>query len=301
MTIKISVIICSYNRERYISEALFSLIHQSFEKSFYEVIVVDNNSSDNTAEVCKSIIASHPDDSIFYLSEMNQGSSFARNTGATNARGELLCFMDDDAVAEKYFLNNIWTFYTANPSVQGFGGRIIPKYIPAEPKWMSYYVSSLVGNFNYSDEVTEFKFNRYPLESNMIVTKKAFDEVGGFNPELPGVMGNLRIGGEGKDFFYRMKLKGYRIFYVPNIIVYHVVETRKLTKEYLFRIASGIGRGERQRIGKGLYAFTIKFLEYIYKLAGSIAIGIFYLFKGTPAKSWPVIQFRIDVIKGFLK
>lgn len=301
MPINISVVICSYNRERYISEALYSLIDQNFDKSFYEVIVVDNNSKDYTAEVCKTIIASHPDVFIFYFTEVNQGSSFARNTGARKAGGELLCFMDDDAVAEKDFLRNIWSFYKENPSIHGFGGRIIPKYIPAEPKWMSFYVSSLVGNFNYSDEVTEFSSQRYPLESNMIVTKKAFDEVGGFSLEIPGVKGILRIGGEGKDFFYRMKLKGHRIYYVPNIIVHHVVETPKLTKEYMFRIASGIGRGERQRIGKGLYPFIKKILEYIYKLTGSFAIGIYYLLKGTPAKSWPVIQFRIDVLKGFLK
>lgn len=300
MSVNISVIICSYNREKYIAEAVLSLIQQDYDRVFYEVIVVDNNSKDNTELVCRSIINAHPEHSIFYYTEHKQGSSYARNTGAFYARGSLLCFMDDDALAENEFLKNIWNFHLNNREIEGFGGRIIPRYVPAEPEWMSPWVASLVGNFDYAAHITEFTSNRYPLESNMIVTKKAFEEIGGFNSALPGVKGNLRIGGEGKDFFMRLKEKGHTIYYVPNIIVHHVVETNKLTKEYMYRVASGIGRGERQRIKKGILPFIKKLLEYIYKLGGSIIIGIIYIIKGQPAKSWPVIRFRIDVLKGFL-
>lgn len=300
MPIFISVIICSYNRERYIADALHSLIRQDFDPNSFEVLVVDNNSKDNTEMVCRQIIASHPQWQLHYFTERQQGSSFARNTGALHARGELLVFMDDDAVAETNFLTNIAAFHSARPDIDGFGGRIIPRYIPAEPKWMSHWVSSLVGNFAYADEVTEFSANRYPLESNMVVTKKAFDEVGGFSTAIPGVKGTLRIGGEGKDFFMRMKEKGYRIFYVPNIIVQHVVETEKLTKEYMYRVASGIGRGERLRIEKGGLPFLKKLAEYLYKLAGSVAIAAKYILTGKAVKAWPIVQFRIDVLKGFL-
>jgi len=300
MPVNISVVICSYNREKYIAEALNSLIQQDYPKSDFEVIVVDNNSQDDTERVCKNFIAAHPDYNLYYLTERQQGSSFARNTGAANAKGTLLCFMDDDAIAEKDFLKNIWQFHQNRPDVGGFGGRIIPRYIPAEPAWMSHWVASLVGNFDYAKGVTEFSPNRYPLESNMIVSKNAFNEIEGFNAAIPGVKGTLRIGGEGKDFFMRLKAKGHSIYYVPDIIVHHVVETEKLTKEYMYRVASGIGRGERLRIKKGIFPFLKKLAEYIYKLAGSFVIGFMYLLRGQTAKSWPVIQFRIDVLKGFL-
>ena len=72
---------------------------------------------------------------------------------------------------------------------------------------MSHYVSALVGNFDYAPTVTEFKPNKYPLESNMAVTKQAFDEIGGFDVALPGVKGTLRIGSEGKDLYFRLKEK----------------------------------------------------------------------------------------------
>jgi len=207
--------------------------------------------------------------------------------------------MDDDAIAEKDFLKNTWQFHSTNPGIHGFGGRIIPRYIPAEPVWMSHYVSALVGNFDYAPVVTEFKPNKYPLESNMAITKKAFDEIGGFNRALPGVKGNLRIGGEGKDLYFRLKEKGQKIFYVPDLVVHHVVEVNRLNKEYLYRVASGIGRGERQRISsKGRMGYYGKLAEYIFKLCASVLIGLFYIITFRPAKAWPVIQFRIDAIKG---
>ncbi|HET6769087.1 MAG TPA: glycosyltransferase [Chitinophagaceae bacterium] len=295
----ISVIICTYNRERYLVEAMRSLVEQDFDKKRFEVIVVNNNSQDNTEKVCGEFITTHPEYQMHYYNETEQGSSAARNNGARHAKGSLLIFMDDDAIAEKDFLKNTWQFHSAHPDIHGFGGRIIPRYIPAEPAWMSHYVSALVGNFDYAPVVTEFKPNKYPLESNMVITKKAFDEIGGFNMALPGVKGNLRIGGEGKDLYFRLKEKGQKIFYVPDLKVHHVVEVNRLNKEYLYRVASGIGRGERQRISsKGRMAFYGKLAEYIFKLGAAVLIGLFYILSFRPAKAWPVIQFRIDAIKG---
>lgn len=302
MAIKVSVIICTYNREKFLQNALQSLVDQDADPASYEVIVANNNSKDNTEQLCKDFMAQHPGYAFSYCNETKQGASFARNTGAALARGELFCFMDDDAVARKDFITSIIAFNTQYPEVGGFGGRIIPLYIPNEPVWMSYYVSSLVGNFDYAKEVTEFSANRYPLESNMVVTRQLFTAINGFNAELPGVKGTLRIGGEGKDLFLRAKEKGYRVFYVPDIVVQHVVETDKLTKEYMYRVASGIGRGERERLKKdGEKGFYKKLLEYIFKLGAAVVIAIFYCIKLKPAKAWPVIQFRIDALKGFLE
>jgi glucosyl-dolichyl phosphate glucuronosyltransferase len=302
MAIHISIIICTYNRADYIGEAMKSLLQQDFDKDCFETIVVNNNSTDNTEQICKDFISANPDYQLYYFNEKEQGSSPARNTGAKHAKGELLIFMDDDAIAENDFLKNTWQFYSENKTVQGFGGRIIPRYIPAEPRWMSKFVSSLVGNFKYADRVVEFESNKYPLESNMAVTKNAFDEVGGFNTALPGVKGKLRIGGEGKDFYFRVKENGHKIFYVPGMVVHHVVEVEKLTSEYLFRVASGIGRGERRRIvPQGKWGYWKKVVEYLFKLGASFAIALFYILTLRPAKAWPVIKFRIDVLKGFFE
>lgn len=300
-TPEISVIICSYNRADYIIGALESLYNQTLDKNRFEVFVIDNNSIDNTSDFVQQYISNHPDFDLHYLTESRQGASFARNTGAASARSPLLCFMDDDAIAEKEYLERIVNFFPSHSDAAGLGGRIIPKYIPENPKWMSHFVSSLVGNFNYSDHLTVFKVGKYPLESNMIVRKKDFDAIGGFNTDLPGVKGTLRIGGEGKDFFYRLQARGKKIYYDPNVIVHHVVEVKKLTPHYMYRVASGIGRGERVRtLAAGKLTYIKKIFEYLYKLAGSIVLGIFYALKGKPAQTWPVIKFRIDALKGLI-
>jgi hypothetical protein len=135
----------------------------------------------------------------------------------------------------------------------------------------------------------------------MIVSKKVFEEVGGFNEQLPGVVGTLRIGGEGKELFYKIMALDHTIYYDPSIWVHHVVEVSKLTPAYLYRVASGIGRGERSRtkaISRG--SFTMKVIEYLVKLVAAIVLGIKYALQGRPAKTMPIIQFRIDALKGLL-
>jgi glycosyltransferase involved in cell wall biosynthesis len=300
--LKISVIICSYNRASYIINAVNSLYNQTLQRDLFEVFVVDNNSNDNTEELIRKFMAEHPYFNLHYMTEKRQGASYARNSGAAVAKAPLLCFMDDDAFAEPDYLERIVSFFDAYPDTTGLGGRIIPKYIPAEPKWMSHYVSSMVGNFAYSPTVSVFKPGKYPLESNMAVRKNDFDAINGFDTNLPGVQGTLRIGGEGKDFFLRLQQRGAKIYYDPAIIVHHVVEVEKLTPQYLYRVASGYGRGEKIRLkGKGKSALLLKTGEYLYKLAGSVALGVIYAMKGKPSQTWPVIKFRIDALKGLLE
>jgi glycosyltransferase involved in cell wall biosynthesis len=297
----LSIIICSYNRASYISDALTSLYGQSSGLDDFEVIIVDNNSTDNTKEVYAQWRHTNTNGQFTFISEMQQGASFARNTGAAIAKGEWVCFMDDDAVATTDYVKNIIKHIQDQPFIVGFGGRIIPKYIPAEPKWMSYYVSSLVGNFDYAPTACAFENGKYPLESNMIVKKSVYDQIGGFNVNLPGVVGTLRIGGEGKELFYKIIALGHTIYYDPSICVHHVVEVKKLTSEYMYRVASGIGRGEKTRtlnISNG--AYSMKILEYLLKLGAGIILGIKYAIQLTPSKTWPIIKFRIDAIKGLL-
>ena len=79
------------------------------------------------------------------------------------------------------------------------------------------------------------------------------------------------------------------------------MEVKKLTSEYLYRVASGIGRGEKTRtLNISIGAYLMKILEYIFKLGAAIVLGIKYTLQATPAKAGPIIQFRIDALKGLL-
>jgi glucosyl-dolichyl phosphate glucuronosyltransferase len=299
---KISVIICTFNRAKYITQAMQSLHNQTLAKELFEVIIVNNNSSDNTTAICENFISENNASNFYYLNEPKQGASFARNTGAVIAKAPLLCFMDDDAVANEVYLENIVQFFEQYKDADALGGRIIPQYIPAEPEWMSYYVSSLVGNFEYSKEITVFKSGKYPLESNMIVKTEDFIKINGFNEALPGVIGTLRIGGEGKDLFFKLQALGKKVYYSPNVKVQHIIEVEKLTREYMYRVASGIGRGEKVRTKKmGQLTYFKKIMEYFLKLGAAVILGFKYLLEGNAAKAMPVIRFRTDALKGLLQ
>lgn len=301
MSIQLSIIICSYNRASFIGDALSGLYHQTSELENFEVLVVDNNSTDNTAEVFRQWRILHSLGNFNYLTEEKQGASFARNSGAKHSNSNWLCFVDDDAIASTTYVENILKHIQQHPNIVGFGGRIIPRYIPAKPEWMSYHVSSLVGNFDYAPIAGPFKNGKYPLESNMIVSKSIFEKIGGFNIALPGVMGTVRIGGEGKDLFLKIMALGHLIYYDPNIIVEHVVEVAKLTPAYMYRVASGIGRGEKTRTKAiSTTSYVLKVMEYIFKLAASVILGMKYVLQGTPEKFWSIIQYRIDATKGLL-
>jgi glycosyltransferase involved in cell wall biosynthesis len=299
--VKLSIVICSYNRANYIGEALSALYQQQVDYIQYEVLVVDNNSTDNTKEVYQKWRLSNEAGNFHYYTETTQGASFARNTGAAMAKGDWLCFVDDDAIAGAHFISNIFRHIDTHPDIVGFGGRIIPRYIPSEPKWMSYYVSSIVGNFDYAPIAKAFEHNKYPLESNMIIKKSVYDQVGGFNTALPGVVGTKRIGGEGKELFFKIMKLGHTIYYDPSIQVEHVVEVSKLTKEYMYRVASGMGRGEKNRtLSISTLTYLIKIGEYLFKLGAAIILGIGYALRGNPAQTLPIIQFRIDTLKGLI-
>jgi len=297
----LSIVICSYNRASYITGALDSLYESTEHLKDFEVVFVDNNSTDNSLQIASDWRTTHPLGNFIISSETKQGASFARNTGAKLATGQWLCFMDDDAVAFPDFVQNILKHIHNFPERVGFGGRIIPKYIPGEPAWMSYYVSSMVGHFHYSETYAPFKNGKYPLESNMIVRKDVYDQVGGFNEALPGVVGTVRIGGEGKALFYSIMELGHTIYYDPSIVVHHIVETKKLTPTYLYNVASGMGRGEKTRtLAIGSFSYFKKVIEYLCKLAASIVLGLGYTFKGKPAQFWPIVKFRIDTLKGLI-
>src|SRR5258708_35944509 len=105
--IKISAVICTYNRAEYLGRAIESLAHQDLDSAGYEIIVVDNNSTDNTAQLVKNSIEAYPSVQIRYVLETEQGLSAARNRGAHEAAGNYIAYVDDDARAVQAWLSSL--------------------------------------------------------------------------------------------------------------------------------------------------------------------------------------------------
>lgn len=297
---KISVVVCTYNREKYLDKSISSLADQTLDKDKYEVVLVNNNSTDGTAARSKELMGKLGDRvSIRYFLENNQGLSYARNRGVQEAKFDLICFIDDDAVAEPEFLENILSFFNSNHNAAGIGGKIIPLYVDGKPKWMNRFMEGLVAKVDLGGQIMKFKGNKYPIGCNMTYTREHLISVGLFDPDL-GRKGNSGEASEEKDIFLKIINLGKEVYYLPTAIVHHVIEKTRLEKSYISKISKGIGRSERIRHSKkGGWSLIKKYLELMFKFGASIVLGLGYLILGEVEKASAVVRFRLDVIYGW--
>jgi len=296
---KISAVLCSYNRARFIIKAVDSIFNQDFDKSLYEVIVVDNNSTDNVLEVLEQYKKEHPDYNFRYYNEPNQGVAFARTRCAKEAQGEIVAYLDDDSMAQPGWLSFIVGFFDAHPEVYSLGGKITPYFLTEVPEWYSKYFFGLVGNFDLSDKEKRLTAERYPCGANMAFRKKVFEEIGYFNHAL-GRSGTGLLATEEKDIYKRILAAGHEVYYLPQVQVLHAVEANKFDKHYVKRHSKGIGGGERLQLKGNNPALVKKFAEYIAKWVYAILYGLGFLIRGQWSKFIMLERFRWWVIIGFL-
>ena len=227
----ISVIICTYNREKYIYNVLKSVADNDYPHDQYEIVLVNNNSTDSTESECRRFQSDYPNIPFRYCIETNQGLSYARNCGIRQSSGDLLAYVDDDATVNKEYLRTYADFFASHPNAVAAGGPILPVYETEEPAWMSHYTRQLItGKLYLGDKQREFPRGAFPGGGNACYRKSVFDTVGLFNVEL-GRKGNSLIGAEEKDLFDKMTTNGMHFFYLPNAILYHIIPPHKLTQE----------------------------------------------------------------------
>jgi glycosyltransferase involved in cell wall biosynthesis len=297
---KISAVLTSYNRARFIIDAVESIFNQDYDRGLYEVIVVDNNSTDDTLDVLQQYKEEHPDRNFRFVTEQNQGVAFARTRCAMEAKGEIVAYLDDDSTAQPGWLMTIADFFDRHPDVYSTGGKITPKFLTGIPDWYSRYFWGLVGRFDQGREVKQLTGMRYPCGANMAFRKKVFDEIGYFNTDL-GRKGNGLLATEEKDMYLRIRSHGKKVYYLPTVEVLHAVEANKFDKDYVRRHSRGIGGGERlMQKGKGPWPFLKKLAEYVAKWGYAVLYGFGFLVKGQWSKFYMLERFRWWVIEGFL-
>lgn len=298
----ISVIICTYNRDKYIYNVLRSLAENTLAHDQYEIVLVDNNCTDNTPNECMRFQQDFPSVNFRMFVETNQGLSHARNRGIMESKGDILVYVDDDALVNKEYLQTYAEFFEQYPEIEAAGGPIIPQYETAEPTWMSHFTKALITGYKYlGNQVREFPHNDYPGGGNAAYRNDVFVKVGLFNVEL-GRKGDSLVGAEEKDIFDKMTTLGMRFFYLPNAILYHLIPEKKLSKDYFDRLTYSIGKSERMRT---LYIGRWKYLKRLcsegIKWCASIVLCVGHTLCFAPKKGWKLIQFRWNVTKGLLK
>jgi len=207
-----SIIICTHNRGGKLQAFLKSLGEMDKgENLSYEIVIVDNNSTDRTKEIINGF-TERTLLNITYVFEANQGLSYARNKGVQEARGDILAFTDDDCIPNKDWLINISKKFQADPLLAGIGGRV-----------ELYDKRDRAITIRTSQEISEFKSvdQLYSLIAgcNMAFRRTVFDEIGVFDPVFGA--GTKLASSEDSDFLYRAYKKGFKIKYYPDILVLH--------------------------------------------------------------------------------
>jgi len=297
--LEISAIISTYNRARFLPGLFDSIKNQTLPSGNFEVLIINNNSSDNTEELSLSFVNNNSGITVRYYDETNQGLSYARNRGIKEASGELLTFIDDDAILSNDFLENTVEFFDNHPDVGAAGGKILLQFTGEEPSWNNIFLSPLLGYFNYGDKTRPFK-NNYFRGSNMTFRSSLFKIHEPFDTRL-GRKGDSLTGGEEKELFYRLKSNGVQLWYIADAIVYHLVPDERTSPEFIKNQAYGTGNSKKihARIG-GKNILLKEYLIEISKWIISFFVSFYYIITFRSSKGIMLIKFRYHVSRGLL-
>ena len=234
----LSIITPTLNRAKFLKWAINSFVAQDFPPGQFEIIVVDNGSTDATRQEVEAIIAAGQSHAIRYVYEPEPGLLSGRHRGAQEAKGDILVFTDDDTEATPKWLAAITTAFE-DPTVHLVGGPSLPKFETMPPTWMSPYFSldgehlscgtlSLIDLGNNILEIDPCQV--YGL--NYAIRKTTLFEVGGFNPDcIPKHLQHFQGDGE-TGLSIKIREKGYKSIYHPGAMVYHLIPSSRLTVKY---------------------------------------------------------------------
>jgi glycosyltransferase involved in cell wall biosynthesis len=298
--LKISVAICTYNREKYLPQLFTSIEKQTLATDQFEVVLVNNNSPGNTAELFQEFQRKNPTLQTRYCEEMNQGLSFARNHAIQKANFELITFLDDDAFIDEHYLTVLVNEFSASPDTMAIGGKILLHYEDTIPKWENRFLNSLLGYFNKGDEKLQFTSNDYPRGSNMAFRTPVFEQVGLFDVSL-GRIGASLSGGEEKDLFNKLYIHNMKVFYLPNALVFHSVPVERTLTSFIKKQGIGTGKSERIRSSKeGGFSYIKRLIIELMKWGASKLIGFYFLLTLHYQRAKMILLFRYWVTLGLL-
>jgi glycosyltransferase involved in cell wall biosynthesis len=250
---KITTILCTYNRCQSLTKALDSLALSILpETTEWDVLVVDNNSNDQTRAVVEDFHRRYLG-RFHYLFEAHPGKSYALNAGIREARGEILAFLDDDVVVEPNWLQDL-TSGLDDGDWAGSGGRILPMRGFVPPRWLA-----LEGPYNLAGALCAFcdpgdvpgELKEPPYGANMAFRKEMFERFGDFRTDL-GPRPGSEMRSEDTEFGRRLMAQGERLRYVPSAVVYHEVHASRVQKGFFLAWWFDFGRGAIRETGKRL-------------------------------------------------
>ena len=187
MPIEFSIIVCTYNRASMLADCIDSLLNQTADKNRFEIIIVDNNSTDNTEEIAKELVKNH--NNIKCFKEPIAGYSAPRNCGWKNATGNIVAYIDDDEIASPYWLESIEKAFQIEKKPDIVGGICLPKYDAAPPDW---FTESMGGtNRNRQKGILNQRNDSYLGCGNIAFKKEVLEQLNGFSNDFDILFPNI--------------------------------------------------------------------------------------------------------------
>ena len=240
--VDVSIVICTYNRCGLLVRALESLENQEAADVRYEVLVVDNNSSDETRNITQRFVEKKPG-RFRYVFEPKQGLSYARNAGIAKARAENIAFTDDDVRVASNWVSRIKAGFGAEPIADFLGGKVLPDWGCTPPEWLTREHWAPLALVDYGDQPFYVDSGR-PVSligANCAFRKRAFEQVGVFHADVQRVkdgVGSL----EDHELLLRLWQAGRKGIYLPDLTVTAEVQPERLRKTYHREWHTGHGR-----------------------------------------------------------
>jgi glycosyltransferase involved in cell wall biosynthesis len=303
--ILISAIICTYNRSKLLMGALESLAQQSLDPRCYEIIVVDNASTDETPETVRAFQGKHPGHTTVLVYEPQQGLGYARNTGLRHARGKYAAYLDDDARANPDWLKNaIELFETVKPTPICIGGPVLPFYETPKPEWFKDDYETKT----HGDKPRCLCRDEAFSGSNMAWRKESAESLGGFEVSL-GVKGSLLNLGEETALFDRVwrSFDHPVLYYSPRLSVHHLITSYQMTISY--RLKWEFVHGQVWNWIYGPTVFWSRLLLLARLLWGIAKLGSLALWRGRAhaywqswlIEEWKPVTRKIGILFGILR
>ncbi len=239
--VDITLLVCTFNRCNDLRQLLESARVQETGGLFtYEILVVDNNSTDGTRDVVEEFIG-RGCTNLRYHFEGRQGKSYALNSGLAEGRGNIYSIIDDDQVLPLNWLKTAFEAFDANPDVAFLGGKVLPIWLGPNPSWRSSEHWSVLGLSDYGNEVFAVDERRTICLLACSFRRSAIEAVGGYRAEL-GISQKLIGAVEDLDIIQRLIKAGFTGLYLPDLQIEHKVPPQRLTKRYHRRWHTQHGR-----------------------------------------------------------
>jgi glycosyltransferase involved in cell wall biosynthesis len=237
----ISVVVCTYNRATLLTRTIESLFAQQAGEASFEILVVDNNSRDNTPDIVVALQKKSPV-TLRYVPETRQGNAYARNTGVENSRATIVAFLDDDVVADENWIRTIKSAFDRDDRLSFVGGKVLPLWESEPPSWLTRAQWAPLALLDYGDEEKEIA-GQMPLgllTANIAFKKELFTEIGSFSASLQRVKDSIGSM-EDTEFLMRVCRSGRTGRYLPELITWAAIDPERLTKSYHRRWHTGNG------------------------------------------------------------